>query len=92
MQEKLQIHELYPWLDIPYDSPWDIFYSNIDAWQKDFGYSQIMMKLQRIGMIIDSEPIRFNYGGRKWLIELWKGQYGMTTGAEKESTLHQARI
>ena len=35
-----------------------------------------------MGMIIDCEPVRFYYGGKKWLIELWKGQYGMTTGCE----------
>jgi hypothetical protein len=33
-------------------------------------------------MIYDCEPIRFEYGGKRWLIELWKGQYGMTTGCE----------
>jgi hypothetical protein len=33
-------------------------------------------------MIIDCEPIRFEYEGKKWLIEFWKGQYGMTTGCE----------
>jgi hypothetical protein len=33
-------------------------------------------------MIIDCEPIRFEYAGKRWLIEFWKGQYGMTTGCE----------
>ncbi len=33
-------------------------------------------------MIVDCEPIRFDYDGKKWLIELWKGQYGMSCGAE----------
>jgi hypothetical protein len=33
-------------------------------------------------MIIDCEPIYFEYSGKKWLIEFWKGQYGMTTGGE----------
>ena len=33
-------------------------------------------------MIIDCEPIYFRYKGKKWLIEFWKGQYGMTTGGE----------
>jgi hypothetical protein len=33
-------------------------------------------------MIIDCEPIRFVYGGKRWLIEFWKGQYGMTSGGE----------
>lgn len=33
-------------------------------------------------MKIDCEPIYFQYDGRRWLIEFWKGQYGITTGAE----------
>ena len=35
-----------------------------------------------MNMMIDSEPIYFDYGGRHWMIEFWKGQYGVTTGAE----------
>jgi hypothetical protein len=33
-------------------------------------------------MIIDCEIFYFSYGGRPWMIELWKGQYGLETGAE----------
>ena len=33
-------------------------------------------------MIMDCEPVEFSYGGKRWLIELWKGQYGITTGGE----------
>ena len=33
-------------------------------------------------MIFDCEPVTFSYAGKRWLIELWKGQYGITTGAE----------
>ncbi len=66
-----------------YDSRQDIFWSRMDAWQKSFGYSRIYDEAAApMGMIIDCEPVRFLYGGKKWLIELWKGQYGMTTGAE----------
>ena len=35
-----------------------------------------------INSIIDSEPIYFDYGGYEWMIELWKGQYGIETGCE----------
>lgn len=33
-------------------------------------------------MIIDTEPIRFYYNHKNWLITFWKGQYGIVTGAE----------
>jgi hypothetical protein len=35
-----------------------------------------------LSMIIDAEPFYFQYGSRHWLIELWKGQYGLETGCE----------
>jgi hypothetical protein len=66
-----------------YDYKQDIFYSRKDAWQKGFGYSRIYDEAAApMGMIIDCEPVHFDYGGKKWLIELWKGQYGITTGCE----------
>jgi hypothetical protein len=35
-----------------------------------------------LAMIIDCEPIYFSDAGKDWMIELWKGQYGLETGAE----------
>ena len=33
-------------------------------------------------MVFDALPVYFDYRGRTWLIEFWKGQYGINTGAE----------
>lgn len=61
----------------------DIFYSVMYGWQREYGYCQLYDEMTApLCMIIDCEPIRFEYGGKKWLIEFWKGQYGMTTGCE----------
>ena len=80
---KHKIDEALSLAGYSYDSRQDIFYSKVDAWQKEFGYSQIYDESAApMSMIIDCEPIKFHYGGKKWLIELWKGQYGMTTGGE----------
>lgn len=66
-----------------YDSSKDIFYSTRGAWQKNFGYGHIYDVTAPIfRMIIDTEPIRFQYNNKNWLITFWKGQYGITTGAE----------
>lgn len=66
-----------------YDPVRDIFFTAKDAWQRRFGYCQAYDEAAVLfNMVIDCEPIRFSYGGKSWLIELWKGQYGMTTGAE----------
>ncbi|MEY8516919.1 DUF4474 domain-containing protein [Lachnospiraceae bacterium 29-84] len=61
----------------------DIFCSLEDAWQRDFGYGKIYDTMAPfMNMEIDCEPIYFRYGGKRWLVEFWKGQYGITTGAE----------
>ncbi len=66
-----------------YDPSQDIFYSAMDAWQRRFGYCQLYDEAAPLcDMILDCEPVRFEYEGKRWLIELWKGQYGMAAGAE----------
>ncbi len=70
-------------LGFAYNEKKDIFYSTKNAWQKNFGYSHSYDVMASIGaMIIDTEPIKFHYDNKNWLITFWKGQYGMTTGAE----------
>ena len=66
-----------------YDATQDLFYSIRNAWQRKYGYCQLYDEAcSPLTLILDFEPIRFNYDNRRWLIELWKGQYGMTTGCE----------
>lgn len=66
-----------------YDHIQDIFYSLMDCWQRSFGYFRLYDEAcAAFSMIIDCEPIYFNYNGKRWMIEFWKGQYGMTTGGE----------
>lgn len=66
-----------------FDPTQEIFYSRHDAWQRKFGYRKLFDEMApTLNMIIDSEPIKFDYDGRKWLLELWKGQYGIAIGAE----------
>lgn len=61
----------------------DLFSTQIDAWQRSFGYGSLYDRTaHRFGMIFDSLPIYFNYNNKTWLIEFWKGQYGINTGAE----------
>lgn len=61
----------------------DIFLSTLDAWQREFGYTHKFDCLApHFNMVFDSQPVYFDYDGRTWLIELWKGQYGINTGAE----------
>lgn len=61
----------------------DIFTTRIDAWQREFGYCDLYDKTAAgFHMIMDCLPVYFNYCGRTWMIEFWKGQYGINTGCE----------
>jgi hypothetical protein len=66
-----------------YDEQQDIFYSTLEPWQKKYGYCQLYDEASApLSMIVDCEPIYFEYDDKDWLIEFWKGQYGITTGCE----------
>lgn len=66
-----------------YDAKQDIFSTTLDAWQRNYGYTESYNHYApHFNMIFDYEPIYFDYQDRTWLIELWKGQYGINTGAE----------
>ncbi len=66
-----------------YDHRQDIFSSRTDAWQKDFGYGKLYdLASLSMNMVLDTEPVYFNYENKTWLIQFWKGQYGITSGAE----------
>lgn len=66
-----------------YNSCANIVQSSVDAWQREFGYCRAFDRsAMYFHMVFDCEPIYFYYGGRTWLLELWKGQYGINTGAE----------
>lgn len=66
-----------------YISSQDLFTSRLDAWQRKFGYCQLYDRAAgRLGMIFDCLPVYFDYQGKTWLVEFWKGQYGINTGCE----------
>lgn len=66
-----------------YDEAQDIFYSTLYPWQRKFGYCRLYDEAATsLGMIMDCEPIYFEYDGKRWLIEFWKGQYDLPTGCE----------
>lgn len=67
-----------------YDEEQDILKSRQDAWQRKFGYaySYDVSAPATISAVIDCEPFFFVYNKKHWMIELWKGQYGLETGGE----------
>ncbi len=78
-----ELYELIKDVGYSYDPNQDIFYSIMDPWQRKMGYCRMFDEASApLNMIIDCEPIYFEYGGKRWLIEFWKGQYAMCAGGE----------
>jgi len=66
-----------------YDQKQDIFYSTMNPWQREIGYCRLYDESAApLGMIIDCEPIHFQYNEKEWMIGFWKGQYDLVTGGE----------
>lgn len=66
-----------------YIPEWDVFSSRVDAWQRQFGYGTVYDRASvYFNMALHTLPIYFDYEGRTWLIQVWKGQYGICTGCE----------
>lgn len=66
-----------------YDAAQDLFVARKDAPQKIFGYNTLFdLSAPYFNMIFDYETIYFDYNAKTWLIEMWKGQYGINTGCE----------
>ena len=84
MEEKCAvINDLIRPFGFSYVASRDIFTSRIDAWQRKFGYCTLYDETAyRFHLILDALPVYFDYNGKTWLIELWKGQYGINTGCE----------
>ncbi|MBO5056567.1 MAG: DUF4474 domain-containing protein [Lachnospiraceae bacterium] len=84
MDEKCRIlNDLIQPFGYSYILSQDIFTSRTDAWQREFGYCALYDKAaSHFNMIFDCLPVYFNYQGRTWLMEFWKGQYGINTGCE----------
>lgn len=77
------LNELAKPMGYRYNPRQDIFTSTQDAWQKHYGYRDLYDRMAPyLNMIFDCQPIYFDYDKKTWLIEFWKGQYGINTGSE----------
>lgn len=83
-QEKCRILcSLIEPMGFAYDQNQDIFTSRIDAWQHYYGYQAFFDRTAPLfQMVFDCEPVYFDYAGQTWMIEFWKGQYGINIGGE----------
>lgn len=60
------------------------FYTSSDPWQRVTGYNQAYDIIAPTVLIdFDTVRFKFDYEGKKWLLQVWKGQYGaLFYGAE----------
>jgi len=66
-----------------WDNSQGIWYSLMNPWQRNLGYCELYNTMAPLsGMIIANKKITFNYDSKTWRVWLWKGLYGITTGAE----------
>lgn len=84
LQEKCSLlNTLIEPIGFSYLADQDIFTSTRDAWQRKMGYQSLYNRgAAHFNMVFDYLPIYFNYNEKTWMIQLWKGQYGINTGCE----------
>lgn len=62
-----------------YDPDGNFYYTDDkECWQSNFGFNEVYDAFAPLAvMYYDTVRTTFEYGGKEWLIQLWKGQYGM---------------
>ncbi len=66
-----------------YDPIQDVYFTQLDSWQRNFGFNSLYdTAAPMVGMIYSTSKIYFTYDNKDWMMEIWKGQYGITAGAE----------
>ncbi len=67
-----------------YNAIYDQFYATNDCWQRQFGFTPVYDVLAKIAFDYSTKRIFFEYGGKDWMIQIWKGNYvfNMFVGGE----------
>ncbi len=65
-------------LSYSYSEAGNYFYTDDDPWQRNFGFN----RLYDIGavftvMYLDTFHVYYNHNGYDWMVQFWKGQYGL---------------
>lgn len=61
-----------------YDAKEKCFYTASDPWQRIVGYNELFDIFSEIAFIdFDTIRFKFDYKKENWMIQVWKGQYGL---------------
>lgn len=79
--EQMQKEGIFGYL---YDAQGNYFYTAADPWQRVAGYNEVYDVIAPFTLInYDTERVYFSWNNKDWLVQFWKGQYGLVFyGAE----------
>lgn len=58
-----------------------LLYTVVNAWQRDFGFGlgYDILANSTPAFIYNTRRYKFSYGGKDWMIQVWKGNYALVT-------------
>lgn len=62
-----------------------VVYTGIDVWQRQMGFNifyDIFCYLTPMFFHYTTQRIKFDYEGREWMFQIWKGRYAIANGGE----------
>ncbi len=61
-----------------YDTKGNYYYTSSDPWQRALGYHEIFdVGAGLVTIYMDTMRCKFDYKDQNWMIQFWKGQYGL---------------
>ncbi len=61
-----------------YDTQGNYYYTSSDPWQRALGYHEIFdVGAGLVTIYMDTMRCKFSYKDKDWMIQFWKGQYGL---------------
>ena len=70
-------------LNFIYDENNKAYHSQVDTWQRAFGYNDMYDDVFRIGSFMHQEKFEFTNGSKDYILWTWKGDYwNLQSGAE----------
>lgn len=61
-----------------FNSGENFFFTADDPWQRNFGYTQAFdTAAPFVYIYMDTMRAKFRYGNKDWMVQFWKGQYGL---------------
>ncbi len=61
-----------------FDADGNYYFTADDPWQRNFGYTQTFDTLAPfVSIYMDTMRVKFRYQDKDWMVQLWKGQYGL---------------